>query len=509
MIIRITYIATLFLLLGFIAKAQPEQPLLEKEISLPIDSIQKSALLDTLSQLLNIHFSYNPEFLEANKKVKIEMQKTPLSTILRQLINKEEADFKDLGNQIIFFPLHEKKDVQKTLSYKIVKGLVVTGRKETPIPYCNITITGKMMGTMANMDGLFTIKIPDTYWADSLSFSCMGFSTFTVPIEGADSTNLLIYLQPKTFQLKPIVVFNYDAKRILDSISANIPKNYLNKSVLYTTFYREMIAENEAFIDISEAVLQVKKAPYNIDFKEDQVWFLKGRKGAEKKPFNNITFKLKGGPYYITKLDVVKNNESFINPESRHLYTYEYERKLLLDGRESIVISFTPLYSLRDVLYEGEIFVDLKTWAIARVEFNYTSQGLKEARQLLIHREPRNCKAIPSELAYTVQYKYFDGIWYLLSAQSSMRITIKDKEQRQKTKFHSLIEILTTNIDLNETDQFHASERFKPNEIFTEKIVGYDRAFWENYNTIQPEEKLIDALKGFDNQNLTITHFQP
>ena len=46
----------------------------------------------------------------------------------------------------------------------------------------------------------------------------------------------------------------------------------------------------------------------------------------------------------------------------------------------------------------------------------------------------------------------------------------------------------------------------KSNEIFNDKIEDYDEAFWKNYNLIQPEVELINALKTFKEQNLVITN---
>jgi hypothetical protein len=444
--------------------------------------------------------------LEADKQVKIKMKGMPLFSLLRELIDPEILDFKALNNQIIFYPLQIEKKIEKPKSAIIIRGLVTDERQNEAVPYCNIAIVGKALGTMTNLDGKFTIKIPPEFKNDTLGFSALGYETSYFPLDDLNEMGYIkIVLKSKTYHLKAIDIIQYNPEDLLHKVHQNIKENYENKYTLFTTYYRELTKENEIYTDISEAVLEVMKAPYSSEIKEDHVKFLKGRKGNEVKPFNDIRFKLKGGPYYITKLDVVKNNESFINPDFIHLYSYKFEHIELINNRETAVIHFEPINNLRDILYEGFLYIDVENWAISRVEFQYTRQGLKEARHTLIEKEPKYYKAIPTELIYTIQYKEVDSKWYLQSVHCSLKIKINNKEKKQKTKFHSISEIITTNIEKGDLQQFSRKEIFRSNEIITDKITGYDKLFWGNYNVIQPEEELIKALNNFDNQNLIIT----
>ena len=468
--------------------------------------ITKSALLDTLSKKYNLHFSYNPVLLGADSLVNIQIKGEPLFSILKQLIDPEVLNFKAFDNQIIFYPVNVISEKTESPNYKIARGTIYAGKKREPVSYCNISMVGKAIGTMSNADGHFAFKIQEEYWNDTIGFSCLGYEMSFLPVKDISDREIEIYLESKTYSLNDVDIVHYDPVVVLDNVDDNFTKNYENDYTLLTTFYRELTKENGAYTDISEAVLQVMKAPYSNEIKEDHVKFIKGRKGAEVKPFNDIKFKLMGGPFYITKLDVVKNNESFMNPEYRHLYEYKFNEMTLIDNRETLVLSFNPISNMRDILFEGKLYVDKDTWGIARVEFEYTKQGLKVARNALIQKEPKKCKAIPTSLQYIVQYKYIGRNWYLLSARSSIKVKLMNRDKRQRTKFSNVSEILTTNIEKGDLQKFSRKEVFKSNEVFTDKIVSYDKAFWENYNVIKPEENLIKALKDFDDQNLIITY---
>lgn len=494
------------LLLTGTGYAQTGNSTLTRPVTISASQLSKAAILDSIGQKYQVHFAYNPELINARMIVSIDADETPLFEFLGKLIGNDSISIRALGNQIILYPVQQEEKATFQTPYKIIRGEIIDERKEEAIAYCNIGVLGKAVGTMSNIEGSFVIKIPEKYFHDTLSFSSIGYESALIPVSAFTSENRTIILNRKNYQLKAIDVVRYNPEYVLNMLEENRRVNYEDQFMVMTTFYREVVKENEDYTDISEAVLQVLKAPYNRDAAEDHVKFLKGRKGAATQPYNDIRFRLKGGPYYITKLDVIKNNESFINPEYRHLYKYEFQRKTLIDNREAVVIEFTPITNLRDILFEGKLYIDIETWALARVEFQYTKQGLKEARNTLIHKEPKDCRAIPTELSHTVQYKYIDNKWILLSARSAMKVKINNREEKLKTRFESISEMLTTNIDKENFEHFTRREIFRSNEIFSDKIVAYDHQFWQDYNIIHPEDELTKALKKFDNQNLVITN---
>jgi hypothetical protein len=482
--------------------------MLNAEIMLPSDSITKADLLDTISIRLNVHFSYNPDLLGAHNKVKLQGEKMTLLNILSAISDPNILDFHVLNDQIIFYPA--QKEIEKKAAPKeqflVLKGSITDRKEKEAIPFCNVALIGTGLGSVSNDDGIFQIKIPSSHLNDTLRFSCMGYLSYELPIASVKDSFLSIALEKTIFRLKTVEIVHYQPAVLLQKFFENQDQNYENNYTLLTTFYREIIRENKNYTDISEAVLDVLKAPYSYGIRDDLVKFIKGRKSSDVQPFDEIKFRLKGGPYYITKLDVVKNCETFINPEFINLFNYEFENKTLIAGRETAVISFSPVSNLRDLLYEGLLYFDIETGALARVEFNYTKQGLKEARSLMIEKEPREYKAIPTDLSYVVEYSYIDGKWQLLSAHSSIQIKMIDKGKNQKTIFHSISEILVTNIEKGDLQHFSRKDIFRPNEFFTEKITSYDKEFWENYNVIEPEEALEDAVKNFNDRNLIITN---
>jgi hypothetical protein len=499
-----TILGVLLLFTQQLQAQEPATDALQRPITLQSDSVAKHVLLDTLEKVAGVYFSYDPQLISANTLVAVAFENKSLYEVLSAITDTTVAAFKALGNQIIFYPANTLPSEPKKPEYKVVAGVITEGKKQEPIAYCHVLISGQAIGTITNLEGRFSLKIPEEHFSDTLRFSCIGYSTRIQPISEIGNEELTVQLNSSSIQLKAIDVTHYNPMMVLDSVTRFLDRNYSKEPLLFTTFYREIIKQDGTYADISEAVIEVMKAPYDEEQKEDMVHFLKGRKSSNATSFDRFKLRMKGGPYYMTKLDVVKNQASFIHPDFRGIYKFSFIKNTLLDDRETLVIGFLPVGILRDMLYEGQLYIDRKTWAISRVEFNLTRQGLKEARAQLIEKEPKKMKAIPIELEYTVTYKFLNGKWYLHSLKSDFDIKLIDKQNHQRTRFYSSTEMLTTQIEADSKRSFNRKELFRPNEFVTEKMDTYDKDFWEHYNVIEPEEELTKAIRTFSNTSLQI-----
>src|SRR6267142_1827990 len=63
----------------------------------------------------------------------------------------------------------------------ILSGSVIEGRTGKPIPFVNIGIVEKNIGTLSDPDGSFELTIPAQYVHDSVIFSSLGFNKRIIP----------------------------------------------------------------------------------------------------------------------------------------------------------------------------------------------------------------------------------------------------------------------------------------------------------------------------------------
>ena len=88
-----------------------------------------------------------------------------------------------------------------------VKGIVLNKTSLAPIPYANIGILNKNVGTVANADGSFSLLIPKQLSKDTISFSSIGFGEKHVAINFFQANrSSTVYLNEKPKLLSPVIV---------------------------------------------------------------------------------------------------------------------------------------------------------------------------------------------------------------------------------------------------------------------------------------------------------------
>ena len=93
----------------------------------------------------------------------------------------------------------------------------------------------------------------------------------------------------------------------------------------------------------------------------------------------------------------------------------------------------------------------------------------------MIKKKPRGVKAKPSFVQYSVNYQLYRGKWYLLSARASVKFKIRSKRDKLKSEFHSVSDILITNIQNTDLKRFTRNEQFTQRDVFVEFIDEYDQ----------------------------------
>ena len=264
-----------------------------------------------------------------------------------------------------------------------------------------------------------------------------------------------------------------------------------------TGFYREVLKQDDKYIDVAEAVMEIMKAPYENSTFQDRVKVVKGRKSHNVEAFQFVDFKIQGGPYYITQLDVVNTLESFLNPELRDSHKYLLDEIIELDDRKTYVIQFKPKEKVSFLSYQGKLFVDMSTLALVRAEFSLTRSGLKVANQSLIRKKPKDFYVRPLNADYFVSYRRANNQWHLSSAQAAIDFKVKSKTERINSIFSSVSDLLITDFKPSDGSHFKRDEVFGSKDIFTETISSYDDGFWGDYNTIKPSEELREALQEY------------
>jgi len=384
------------------------------------------------------------------------------------------------------------------------KGRVIDREHKDALPYTSITILDKNIRTISNIDGDFELKIPESMRQDTIIFSCMGYRPFHQSIADITSESGIIYLQPTSVLLKEIKVAYINPEEVLGRILNKVTLNYASNPEIMTSFYREVLKQDNRYIDVTEALMEIRKAPYN-NFTQDKVKLIKGRKSIQTKTFKYVDFKIQGGPYYITKLDVIKTMDSFLSPEFREFYKYELDQTIDYNNRDTYIIKFKPREKVDYPCYQGKLYVDMSTFALVFAEFRLSRSGLKFAQESLIRKKPKDFFVRPINVNYRVSYNRFGNKWHFNNAQASINFKVKSKKDKVNSTFQSISELQITDSNPDDGTRYKKEELFKEKDIFSEVVTNHDESFWGDYNTIKPSEELRDALSKYYQKDDTTT----
>jgi hypothetical protein len=506
-----SFLIVLLLSCGFSFGQKENNPVLEKKISLYAKNETVASILDKISLQAQVFFSYDALLIEAERKADISITNRTIKEALDNLFNNK-FEYKVLGEQIII-TVPEVKEVKKkepdSEKPRIItfKGKVIDSDEKDALPYSSISILRKNIGTVSNNDGEFVLKIPESMKQDTIIVSCIGYRQHSQPISEITDNNYTISLRPTSVQLKEINVTVINSLDIISKILSKIPLNYSRDVEVMTSFYREVLKQDNKYIDIAEALMEIRKASYDNSFAQDKVKFIRGRKSSNVKPFQFVDFKIQGGPYYITKLDVIKTLDSFLDPEFRDFYKFTTEGIMEIDNRNTYVIYFKPKEKVDYPCYQGKLYVDMSSFALVRAEFSLSRSGLKFAHESLIKKKPKDFFVRPIKVDYKVSYRRANNKWHLSTAQASLRFKVKSKKDKVNSTFDSDSELLITDFKPDDGVRYKKDEMFNSKEIFTEIITNYDDGFWGDYNIIKPSEELRKSLRNYSMKNDSLFNF--
>jgi hypothetical protein len=490
------------LLLPLISRGQQQRDsVLNRIISVNASDLPVTVILDKISSEYGIFFSYDALLIDNEERISILMIDKSVEEILGELFKNYKYRFLGKNNHIIISDREEitqfhPPDSVKTPRLIVLAGKVLDQSNRKPLNYVSVSLTDKPVGTITNADGNFLLKLPAENRNDSILISTVGYARQKKAVHDFLQDEM-VYLSPVSIKIKEIKVRAISVGEILSKFHENVELNYSTGNQMVTGFYRETLKQDDDYINVSEAVLEILKAPYDVMGRTDKVHLLKARRSPEVQPFHWVNFKLQGGPRTIIMLDVVKTMETFLDPAYAGYYHYSVQQVIWYKNHPVFVIRFRPEKNTEIPCFEGEMYIDRESFALLFARFSLDESGLDMAGQSFIIRKPKGFRVKPQFVNYQIDFSEFEGKWHLHTAQASIAFRVRSRNDKVNSVFHSVSDLLITDVDNTDQKRFPVKDLFTANDIFAEFVTDYDEAFWENYNIIKPDEDLQNAIKKF------------
>src|SRR5690606_5228806 len=187
------------------------QEILAKEISIHMESVEISKILNQLEKQAKVKFIYSSQSIQLKHKASVTAENKPLISVLDELFSPIYVQYEVVGSRIILRrkPAEKRRsDLQTLLPDRSISGIVRDENGEG-LPGVNVLIKGSQTGTITNGLGEFELSVPGS--ESILVFSFVGYETQEVIV--GDQSQFSITLNVDTKALEEIVVVGYGTQK--------------------------------------------------------------------------------------------------------------------------------------------------------------------------------------------------------------------------------------------------------------------------------------------------------
>lgn len=147
----------IFLMCVCIATSVSARSLAQQRITMQLGETGLKAVFKEISRQTSKTVIYNDDLLKFDGKVRADFIDVELEEVLKQVLKDQRMSYKFMDDYILIV---RQKDVPQTVSEITLKGTVVD-QTGAALPGVTVLVKGTTLGTSTNIDGQFTLKLPE------------------------------------------------------------------------------------------------------------------------------------------------------------------------------------------------------------------------------------------------------------------------------------------------------------------------------------------------------------
>jgi len=393
-----------------------------------------------------------------------------------------------------------KKSLEN-ISFKEYHGKIADASNKEGLAFANISLLNSNISTISNINGDFSIKIPENY-KPNIKVSFIGYSPKIVDLKNLKNKRNIILLDVYSIPLSEMILtIPKDVEGLVRKALFNSKSNYLNENLLMTSFFRESIKRRRKNVSLTEAVSKIYKFPYE-SYKRDVIEFVKLRKNTDYSRLDTLIVKLAGGPFNTLFLDIVKYPNFFIPKENIPLYSYVIKRTTKVNNSPVYVVGFKQKENIELPSIQGELYIKVDKLVIISANFNLNINNKDFIKNLFVVTKPKGANVWPLQAKYKVDYVEKNGKWIFNYSNLLLKLKINYDKKLFNTSYTFASEIAITDWTQNNSLALPKNKmRVKPKIILSDSKLGFiDLDFWGTDNIIEPEKSIQNAIRKIKKQ---------
>jgi hypothetical protein len=476
------------------------QNALDNYIPLPAQELTVEQYLFHIESVTHLYLTYSSDIVE-NRRIAIPSDSIKLRELLDTLFTKQKVSYILRDDMLVLSP---QSDILKQKSLVRISGTITNSRNDKPVPYANVFLPGQSSGTIANGEGSFELILPADADMDSLIVSSVGYNQEVLVSSGYLLGPVEVKLDPQVYLIKEVVVYPENTLDLIQGMLDKKSQNYSHEPAMYSAFFREVSKQNEAYISLSEAIIDIYKTSYFND-ENDLVRLIKGRRGSNIQESELVNLVVEGGLFNNMQLDLMKYGVSFLDPEYFNCYDYSLLKVITYNDRTTYVVGFRFRTNIQFTGFDGKLYIDKNSLALVRAEFHLSEESLNQAYSLLVKKVPPAYRIKPRFGNYEVEYRFYDGNWNLSHARSEIALKMRKKRDVKSDgylcQFATTSEFVITGRATEGFEKIKYRDASKPSDVLYEQISDTDPEFWGNETVILPDEPLSETIKKLRIEN--------
>jgi len=204
---KIPFVMRLFILCFFVSVslAGATNSYAQKaEVSLDINKQTVQEVLNLIESQSDFTFFINHKHVDLDRKISINVQKSNVFEVLKQIFAGTDVAYSVLDNKIV---LSAEKPNAPQNSGRRITGKVSDSLGEAIIG-ANISVKGTTSGVITDVDGNFSLDIPENA---VLQISYIGYQTQEIPV--GNRTSFTIILEEDSQSLDEVVIVGYGVQK--------------------------------------------------------------------------------------------------------------------------------------------------------------------------------------------------------------------------------------------------------------------------------------------------------
>lgn len=193
--LRYTTVAAMLLFSGFTTMSA-------QRITLKESGTTMKEVVRKIEQQSGLSFVYNNIVLDNNKKVHIQTNDATLEQVMMKLLADTNLSYTVKDKNLIIF---KKEEASQQQGKRTVSG-VVLDKDNVPVIGATVMVEGTTIGMITDIDGRYTIEVPDG--KNRLSFSFIGYSKVNIDVN--KQTNINVTLFEEAVNMQEVVVVGYN-----------------------------------------------------------------------------------------------------------------------------------------------------------------------------------------------------------------------------------------------------------------------------------------------------------